>query len=100
MFAKDNTEQSALETAITRLLADMAKVSCDSDEYAKLTDQLSKLYKMKEVDAKIRRESSNRVSPDTLALIAANLTGIVMILSHERMNVIGSKALSFVSKLR
>lgn len=45
-------------------------------------------------------EDRRRVSSDTLALIAANIAGIVLIIGHERINVVTSKALSFVGKLR
>lgn len=41
-----------------------------------------------------------KISYETLALIGGNLLGIVMILNHERANVVASKALSFVAKLK
>lgn len=68
--------------------------------------------RQQEMDAKLRLmdveieskkdeiEKRRRVSPDTLALIAANIVGIVVIIGHERANVIASKALGFVSKLK
>jgi hypothetical protein len=45
-------------------------------------------------------EDRRHVSKETLAVIGANLAGIVLILGYERVNVIASKALGFVSKLR
>jgi hypothetical protein len=33
-------------------------------------------------------------------MIAANLAGIALIVGHERMNVVTSKAIGFVLKLR
>lgn len=42
----------------------------------------------------------NRVSKDTMAVIAANLVGIVTIIGYERLNVLTSKALGFVLKLK
>ena len=39
-----------------------------------------------------------RVSPDTMAIVAGNLLGIALIVGHERMNVVTSKALGFVLK--
>lgn len=94
MFTKKNSEPTALQNAIDELFAAMAGVSEDSDEYTKMVVNLSALYKLKEQD------SSKRVSADTVALIAGNIAGILLIIGHERANVVTSKALSFVMKLR
>jgi hypothetical protein len=45
-------------------------------------------------------EKPSRINPETRATIAANLIGIILILKHENVNVITSKALSFVTRLR
>lgn len=89
---KSNRETSELEKAIDRLHSDMANVEGDSDDYAKMADNLSKLYKLREHDAR------KRVSPDTLALICANLAGIVIIVGYEHAHPVTSKALGFVAK--
>jgi hypothetical protein len=87
-------EPSALDEEIARLLKEMSETDMESDEYSKLTDHFVKLYKLK-------AETGHKgVSSDTWALIAANLVGIAFIIGYERANVITSKALSFVSKLR
>jgi hypothetical protein len=91
---KSRDEDTALDKAIEDLFEEMSMRSGDSEEYAKLNDQLSKLYSLKEIDSK------KRVSPDTLAMVLGNLLGIVLIVGHERMNVVTSKALNFVMKLR
>lgn len=85
-----STEKSGLEKAIDELLDEMANELGTSDEYSKMADQLVKLYKLKEVD------STQRVSKDTIALIAGNLAGIAMIVGHERAAVVTSKAMTFV----
>jgi hypothetical protein len=41
-----------------------------------------------------------RISPDTLAVIAGNLLGIVLILTYEKVNVITTKALGFIIRGR
>lgn len=92
--AKTPREASNLEKAIDTLLTQMSVVSCDSDEYAKMVVSLDKLYKLKEIDA------PKRVSPDTLALIGGNIAGILLIIGHEKVNVITTKALGFVLKAR
>lgn len=87
-------ESSGLEKAIDSVLVEMAELESSADEYAKMVDQLVKLYSLKEVDSK------KRISPDTLATVAANLIGIILIVGHERVHVVTSKALNFVMKLR
>jgi hypothetical protein len=85
-------ETSGLEKAIDEVYSEMARHSSDDDEYAKMVDQLSKLYSL--------RETPQRVSPDTLAIVIGNLIGIILIVGHERLHVVTSKALNFVMKLR
>lgn len=41
-----------------------------------------------------------KISPDVLLTVAANLVGIVLILKHEKIDIITSKALNFVLKGR
>jgi hypothetical protein len=91
---KPSDEKSGLDHAIDEVLSEMAGVSSDSDEYAQMVDQLSKLYSMKE------SSTPPRISPDTLAIVAGNLLGIVLIVGYERANVVTSKALSLILKLR
>lgn len=94
MTSPKSTEKTGLEKAIDDVLREMSDLNADSDEYAKMNDQLVKLHAMKTT------ESRPRVSPDTLATIAANLAGIFVIVGHERTHIITSKALSFILKLR
>lgn len=91
---KEPQAPSGLETAIENVLGEMQGYSADSDEYAKMADQLEKLYKLKEID------KPERIKPDTLAIIAGNLAGIILIVGHERANVVSTKALNFLLKLR
>ncbi len=81
-----------LRDYITRTLTNDQVTSV---EFEKNIDQYIKLLTIESANRQGRR-----VSPDTLAMIGANLAGIIMILGHERANVVASKALGFVSKLR
>jgi len=83
-----------LTKEIDRVLSLMSGVHPTSNEYADLMETLTKLTGIKETSSK------NRVSKDTLAVIAGNLAGIVMIIKHEQVHVITSKALGFVMKAR
>ncbi len=70
------------------------RIATDSEEYAVTLDMIVKLHKLQ------ADEKPQQVSPDTIVLAAVNLLGIVMILSHERLNVITTKATSLVMKPR
>ena len=122
------SKPTALNQAIDDLIAAMIKEKAGTQEYAKLVDQLIKLYKLKEIDINAvlkeaeflnkqqQQEAETELKkldirqklremklpfgmkPETLAIIAANLLGILLILNHERLNVVTSKAVSFVKK--
>lgn len=93
MFQKPESD-AGLEAAINRVLLAMQEHSPDSDEYETLLSRLTDLNAIKATHAK------NALSKDTLATIAANIAGILLILQYERVNIVGTKALSFVQKLR
>lgn len=88
---KQNTSlDDALESAILELKSHTA----DSEEYKKIVKQITALNKVR---------SSNKRAPlsrDTLALVAGNLLGVWIIVSHEHVNVITSKAFSMIGKTR
>jgi hypothetical protein len=94
MFISRERPETELESAYDKALHALDNHQVDSDEYAKILGRVSELHKMKE------SEKPSTVSKDTQALIAANLAGILMIIAHERVNVITSKALSFVQRPR
>lgn len=95
MFAKKSQNNpSPLEALRDDMLLEVKGYALDSDEYIKIIDQIVKVQTL--IDAN-RRQS---VSPDTIAMIVGNLAGIGLILSYERVNVIASKAVGFVLKLR
>ncbi len=65
--------------------------------------EASDTYELKKRELNLREkeaEKPDRVSKETWALIGANIAGIVMIIGHEKFNVIASKALGFVMKSR
>lgn len=87
------TEQTVLENVLDRALRELSNHSIDSQEYAKILEMVVKLHKMKE-------EESSSVSKDTILVVAANLLGIFMILKHEHVNVITSRAMNLLLKPR
>lgn len=93
MFAKKNNDDiKTLDELINSLSLQMDTHDAFSDEYATMADQLKKLYSMK------HEKKANRPSADTLAVVAGNLAGILLILNFERAGVVTSKALGFIMK--
>lgn len=122
------TEPKMLNRVIDKLIEQLSKDKTGTEEYTTLVAQLTQLYKMKEIDIKLallEMETEGKqkaqqadcdlkdleietkkkemkipfgIKPETLALVAANLVGIAMIIGHERINVIATKALGFVMK--
>jgi hypothetical protein len=141
LYTRDEIEATKLDTLIDEIIEQLSEHDASTDDYAKMVDQLSKLYRLKQIETELKLKTCDqeqkayefnsnftmkenelgdkrllmnveieskqdeivrrkRVSPDTLALIAANLSGIIVIIGYERVNVIASKALGFVSRLK
>lgn len=94
MFARqpDKNDQLLNET-IEHILAQLKTEEPETERYARMSDQLIKLYAVK------NENRSRRVSPDTLAGILANLFGIGIIVGYEQKHIITSKALGFIRKI-
>lgn len=95
MFTKSNSE-TKLEDALARAVSELNDHPVMSDEYGEILDRIARLQKTKDAETR----SSDRVSPDTLVLAATNLIGIAMIIRHENLNVIASKAAGFIMRTR
>lgn len=93
MFKKPTTAV-ALDQAIENAFNELKNHDCDSEEYAGIVSQLKKLHEMKSDNHKTRP-----VSYDTLAMIAANLTGIVLVLKFEQTQIVTGRAITLVRKL-
>ena len=90
-FKKYAPTNPQLDYDIAQAHLSLAVNASHTKEYASTVDQLTKLYALKETPC--------RLSPDTLATIAANLLGIALIVGYERANVMTSKATGFIGKL-
>jgi hypothetical protein len=89
-----HTEPTPLRVVIDDLIESLKDKDPTTDEYSAVADQIQKLYKLQEVD------SSQRVSKETWALIAANLAGILVIVGHERFHAITTKAFGMVTRAK
>jgi hypothetical protein len=92
MFTRKKKAEDPLDTAYTRAVAWTEMFNPDDEEYAKTVDQIVKLHSIKTAP------SPNRVSPDTMAIVGANLAGIAAVLFHEQAHVVASKAFSLIMK--
>jgi hypothetical protein len=91
MFPKSNTY---VDGEISRTVIALQRATIDSEEYGTLLGRLEKLQKIRQ------EEKPDAVSTDVLVMAATNLIGIIAILQYENLNVVTSKALSFVTRTR
>lgn len=91
---KPVNEPTPLDAVIESLVSEMQGYDGHTDEYVTMAVNLKQLCEAKASYPKPERT----MSPDGVAIIAANLVGILMILNYERANIVTSKALSFVIK--
>lgn len=74
-----------------------AKLVNNACQYNDMLANLDILLKAKSTQ---RAASANGFTADTLLIVGGNLLGIILILKHEKFDVIASKALGFVIKGR
>lgn len=91
MLRLRNKNDLLLEETIETLIKEMKTYEGNTEAYAQMVDQLEKLYKIR---------TTGRVSKETWATIGAHLAGIALIVEFERMNIVTSKAMSFLTKVR
>ena len=85
MFGKSEVTR-LLEDEIAHGLRKLKTFDPSSDDYQKMLDRLVVMHRMKEED------KSQFGSKDTLAVVVGNLLGIFMVIKHEHVNVITSRA--------
>lgn len=83
---KPSAREEALDTLIERVTDDMELFGPTHEEYPQLLNELERLTKLRE------GEKPKPVSNDTLAIIAGNLIGVVLIVAYEQKHVMTSKA--------
>lgn len=83
---------SPLELAVNRAVLRLSAHEIGSEEYLATISSLEKLHKMKEA------EKPSSISKDTMLVVAANILGIILIISHERVNVVSTRAIGLLLK--
>jgi hypothetical protein len=91
MFLNRKNEDPELLKLIDNIYTNMDE-STGSATFERQVDQLVKLYALKD------NQSKKNVSSDALVTAGSSLLGILLIIGHERVNVVTSKALGFVRK--
>ena len=87
-------ELTLLDRLVDRTLRELNNHPIGSDEYVQTLDAAIKLHKLRE------EEKPKSVSKDTLLGVGANLLGIFMIIKHEHVNVITTKAMNLIRTTR
>jgi hypothetical protein len=88
------TKNPELQKVTKQVTDRMLEVDVDSDEYKELFGSLEKLAVIQAADARLR------VSPDTVAIVAANVLGILIIVGYEQAHVATSRALQFLLRTK
>lgn len=84
---------SLLDLALNSALRRLNALEPETEEYAKTLEAVVTLHKLKE------EERPSPISKDALLNVGANLLGILMIIKHERMHIITSKAFGLLPRL-
>jgi len=86
--------QRMLESELERVLINLKTEMVSTEDYKKTLSLVEKLH------ALMDKEKPRAVSKDAMLNVAANLVGIILIIRHENVNVIASKALQFVVRTK
>jgi hypothetical protein len=82
-------ERKKLEKMVTTRLEELLEV-------AETPEEVAAVLALKEQANQAKKKSW--ISPDTVVLAACNLLGILLILNFEKIDVVSSKALGFVTR--
>jgi len=100
IFTKKEDKRTDLEKEIDGLIKNLNTISTiDSEDYEETLSKIERLATLKEKLDKAK-VNDDKISKDTLVVVAGNLLGIGLILGYEKLNIITSKALSFVIRGR
>jgi hypothetical protein len=83
--------ESDLDGAIEQLKLELNAYAPGEPEWNASMDRLERL-----IELRGKTSPARRVSPDTLALVAGNLLGILVIVGYEHSHVMVSKASGFI----
>lgn len=93
MFGKEPKNKTKLTREVGKLLDELNEYSPDSPEWDPLMEKLERLTALQARDKK-------SIDPNTIALVAGNLLGILVIVAYEQKHVFTSKGLSQLLKTK
>lgn len=94
MFGKKNKEKTALDKAIEDRI-DELDVNDNADQDEAKIENLKELVEVKE-----KLEGPKRsIDPNTILTIGGSLLGSLLIIGHERLNVVTTKAFGIVQRM-
>jgi len=87
--------QLSIESELERALINLKTETVNSEEYLKALSIVERLNGM------LDKQKPSSVSKDTMLVVAANLVGIILVISHEQVgNAVTSRALGFIMRPR
>ena len=92
LFRREDT--SIYDEPITKVLTGMQTYGAEDPEFNTLMGHLESLTKMKTDSRHIE------VTPDTKAIIAANLLGILIIVAYEQKHVLRTAAMGWILRAK
>lgn len=97
LFAKKtNAETSTLKDVRNAILSALGGTDVGTDEYSHLLTELERVCKLMQED---KTTFSFKPSSDSILNAGMTVLSILLITKHEDLNVITSKAMSFLPKL-
>ena len=91
-WKKRPVEKTGLEEARDEVLAELRGQMADTEEYAKLIAHVKTLSEL------IDKEKSEKLSPNTIAIVLGNAFIALVVVGYESKNVVTTKVIPFLTK--
>lgn len=92
MFTISPTEKTGLEEARDQAFLELKNFTVDEDDYTKIMVHIKTLSEL------IDNEKSEKLSPNTVAMILGNIGIAVMFTIFEKQNVVTTKVIPFLMR--
>jgi hypothetical protein len=87
-----DNQQKPFDKEVDRILGLMSEMDPSHDDYTRTAESLKTVCEAR------AKKPGFPVDPEVLITATVNLIGIMLILQHERLHVVTSRAISFVRK--
>jgi hypothetical protein len=98
VFTRQKETTHELDESITKLIEDLKTMDAGDEIHTNAVASLKTLMETRAAEQAVAARSW--VSPDAIVSASAHLVGIAMILGFEKANVLTSKGLGFVPRMR